>query len=287
MGARILVVDDNPPSVELIRYLLSKAGHELLDAEDGRDGIVAARRERPDLILMDVRMPNQEGFETIQILKGDGDLSSIPCVAVTAFAMVGDKEKMLANGFDGYMAKPIAPASFVEEVDAYLPVELRSPPSARPATPAARRAGAATATQTRPPAQLRRVVAPHGIRAAILVVDDRADNLEFLRVVLSAAGHHPVFATSARAAFTLAQETPPDLVLSDVDMPDGSGYELMEWMRSDPTLRDVPVVLISSVVWAERGRALAHGAAGFIERPIGPEGLLAELEVVLVSSRGR
>jgi two-component system cell cycle response regulator len=287
MCARVLVVDDNPPSVALIRYLLSHAGHELFDAGDGRDGVVAARRERPDLILMDVQMPDQDGFETIRILKGAKDLSDVPCVAVTAFAMVGDKEKMLANGFDGYLAKPIAPTTFVEEVEAYLPVELRRAASVKSANPGARRTGVASATQSRPPTSWRRVATPYGIRAAILVVDDKADNLEFLRVVLSAAGHHPIMASSARAALTLAQESTPDLVLTDVDMPDGTGYELMELLKADPRLRDVPVVLISSVVWAERGRALAHGAAGFIERPIGPEGLLRELEVVLVASRRR
>ena len=117
--ARILVVEDNPANLELITYLLEAFGHSAVPALDGENGLEAARREAPDLIICDMQMPRMDGYEMARCLKADPKLRAIPIVAVTAFAMVGDRDKVLAAGFDGYIAKPITPETFVEEVNAF------------------------------------------------------------------------------------------------------------------------------------------------------------------------
>jgi len=123
--ARILIVEDNPGNRELMEYLLRAAGHEVATAENGDTGLLRAARERPDLILLDIEMPVADGHETVEALKRDSELRRIPTIAVTAFAMVGDREQMLREGFDGYLTKPIDPERFVAQVSEYLPVELR------------------------------------------------------------------------------------------------------------------------------------------------------------------
>lgn len=126
--ARILIIEDNVASLELIRYLLEAFGHTVLTAVDGQEGLEAVRREAPDLILCDVRLPRMDGFEVARRLKGHPTLCTIPLVAVTAYAMVGDRDMMLKAGFDGYIPKPITPETFVKEVEGFLrPDRLRKP----------------------------------------------------------------------------------------------------------------------------------------------------------------
>lgn len=120
MGARILIVEDNPQNLELMRYLLAAFGHEVLAAGDGVEASDLLQRERPDLILCDIQMPRMDGYELLAWIRARAAFNGIPVVAVTAFAMVGDREKILGAGFDGYLSKPIAPETFVGEAAAFL-----------------------------------------------------------------------------------------------------------------------------------------------------------------------
>lgn len=118
--ARILIIEDNAANLDLMHYLLTAFGHEPLAATDGLAGLEAAARERPDLILCDLQLPGLDGFEVARRLKADPLLGRVPLVAVTAYAMVGDRERILAAGFDGYLPKPIAPETFGQQVAVFL-----------------------------------------------------------------------------------------------------------------------------------------------------------------------
>jgi two-component system, cell cycle response regulator len=122
--ARVLVVEDQKENLDLMAYLLRAFGHEVLTAADGAEGLEAARRERPDLMVIDIQMPVMDGLELVAAVKGDAALAPIPAVGVTAFAMVGDRDRILAAGFDGYLSKPIDATSFVADLEVFLP---RSP----------------------------------------------------------------------------------------------------------------------------------------------------------------
>ncbi len=126
MPARILIIEDKQANLDLMSYLLRAFGHTLLTVADGEAGLESARREGPDLIICDVQLPGTDGYGVARQLKSEAALRAIPLVAVTALAMVGDREKLLTSGFDGYLAKPIAPESFVQQIDTYLPPGLRS-----------------------------------------------------------------------------------------------------------------------------------------------------------------
>jgi len=101
---RVLVIEDNPASLDLMIYLLKAFGHTPLSSRDGLEGIETAKRERPDLILCDIQLPGADGIEVCRQLKKDPAVRDIPIVAVTAYAMVGDRDKLLSEGFNGYLS---------------------------------------------------------------------------------------------------------------------------------------------------------------------------------------
>ncbi|GIJ48266.1 response regulator [Virgisporangium aliadipatigenens] len=121
MGAEILVVEDNPHSLELMAYLLTANGHHVHGAATGKQALELAGREQIDLVLLDLQLPDLDGYQVMWQLRGLTLPDRVKIVAVTAVAMVGDRERTLAAGFDHYMAKPINPRTFAQEISAWLP----------------------------------------------------------------------------------------------------------------------------------------------------------------------
>jgi two-component system cell cycle response regulator DivK len=119
-GALILIVEDNPRDLKLVREVLQANGFRTLEAETGEAGIELARERGPALVLMDIQLPKMNGREAAKILKADTKTQHIPIVALTASAMKGDREALLAEGFDGYIAKPINIKEISEIVRSYL-----------------------------------------------------------------------------------------------------------------------------------------------------------------------
>lgn len=118
--ATILIVEDNLSNMRLVALLLEKAGHRVLQALTAAAGVDLARRAGPDLILMDVQLPGMDGLAATRLLKSDPATRGIKVIALTAFAMKGDEERMLSAGCDGYIAKPIQYKDFLVQVEAQL-----------------------------------------------------------------------------------------------------------------------------------------------------------------------
>ncbi|MEK6743295.1 MAG: response regulator [Nitrospirota bacterium] len=119
MSKKILVVEDNGKNRMLIKDILLYHGYEVIEAENGKIGVELAKQHLPDLILMDIQMPVMDGFTAIVLLKNDPDTKSIRMIALTSFAMKGDKEKIMRAGFDDYIAKPIDTRKLPEIVKKY------------------------------------------------------------------------------------------------------------------------------------------------------------------------
>ncbi len=251
-------------NLQLMVYLLTAFGHEALEAHDGAEGVERASREKPDLILLDIHMPRMDGYEVARHLKEKPECMRIPIVAVTALAMVGDREKILASGFSGYIAKPLDPEAFPMQVQGYL--------------------GAAHPASARPPVQSQQEGLPSRTPrkkfAVVLFVDNMQTNIDLVRSTLEPSGYEVVAALSAREGLDLAQRTRPDLIVSDVHMPHQDGYDFMRMVQADPELSKIPFVFLSSSVWStqEQQRALVQGAKKFISRPIEPQTLLEQLK---------
>lgn len=121
MSATILIIEDNEQNLYMLRFLLERHGFTVVDARDGLAGIATAAKLRPDLILLDLQLPEMDGYSVATRLRSYPQLATTPVVAVTSYAMVGDRERVLAAGANGYIEKPIDPERFVEQIRAFLP----------------------------------------------------------------------------------------------------------------------------------------------------------------------
>ena len=123
MGKTILIVEDEPKNMNLLRDLLQRFGYEILEASDGEQGVKSAGEKMPDLILMDIMMPKMDGLEATRIIKADIKTKHIPVIALTSYAMKGDREKTIEAGCDGYIAKPIDIKEVLKTIETYLTVK--------------------------------------------------------------------------------------------------------------------------------------------------------------------
>jgi two-component system cell cycle response regulator DivK len=119
-GRRVLVVEDNERNLKLVRDVLEHAGFQVEAAGSGEQGVALARERVPDLVLMDLQLPTMDGAEALRLLREDPRTREVPVVAVTAFAMKGDRERALRAGFDGYLAKPISVRALPEQVRGFM-----------------------------------------------------------------------------------------------------------------------------------------------------------------------
>jgi two-component system, cell cycle response regulator DivK len=121
MNKRLLIIEDNEQNLYLMRFLLEKSGYTVIGAEDGKRGIETALSCNPLAILLDIQLPEMDGYAVAAELKRHPELDAVPIIAVTSYAMVGDRETIMAAGATGYIEKPINPETFVSEIMHYLP----------------------------------------------------------------------------------------------------------------------------------------------------------------------
>ena len=267
---KILVVEDSPDIRLLVRMLLEAAGHDVLTASDGRSGVETARKERPDLVLMDLSLPILSGWEATRAIKDDPDISSIPVVAVTAHAMHGDRERALAAGCDGFIAKPIDEETFEPLVRSYARPRIEEAPRLEPAAPPTPREVSTDA-------------------ARILVVDDHEEVAELIKLDLESEGHEVLVANNPDEALRAAAGV-LDLAIVDVMLNAASGYDLAADLvsRSDEYL---PILLVTAGE-IDRDKGYAAGADDFIAKPLDAHELVARARSLIrvgraIRSQGR
>lgn len=120
MKRTVLIIEDNEQNLYLIRFLMEQSGFNIVEARSGPEGITAATKVQPDLILLDIQLPLMDGYSVARALRQNRSLDEVPIVAVTSYAMVGDRERTLEAGCNGYIEKPIDPDTFRNEVEKYL-----------------------------------------------------------------------------------------------------------------------------------------------------------------------
>ena len=120
MSKRILVVEDQADNRRILRDLLTGAGYEIIQAENGEEALAAAARDRPDLILMDIQLPLLDGYEATRRIKADPELRAIPIIVITSYALSGDESKARAAGCDAYVSKPYSPRALLAKTREYV-----------------------------------------------------------------------------------------------------------------------------------------------------------------------
>jgi len=233
MAARILVVEDTPHTLRLITLLLQAHGHTVTPVSYGEDAIETCTRQPLDLIIMDIQLVGGiDGFQTLRKIRAIPGLDDVPVLAVTAFAMAGDREQALAAGFAGYITKPINPYTFASDIDGYLPLSRCGTPR-----------GSTPPEGVEPEAPTAPIRVDCG---RILVVDDRPTNIDVLRTILQTHGYLVTGAVSIDEALACAHMIRPDLVLSDIHGGGDSSLDLHRRFRDDPALADTPVVFVAT-----------------------------------------
>jgi CheY-like chemotaxis protein len=118
---KILIIEDNEQNMYMLSFLLRSENYVVIQAFSGKDGIIEAQNNRPDIILLDIQLPEMDGYEVAEKLREIEELKETPIIAVTSYAMPGDKEKVMAAGATGYIEKPINPDTFISQMNSFLP----------------------------------------------------------------------------------------------------------------------------------------------------------------------
>ncbi|PWU19818.1 MAG: hypothetical protein C5B50_05160 [Verrucomicrobia bacterium] len=245
MKKKILLIEDNAQNRVLATLLLEEAGLEVIHAVSGTEGLSKARECAPDLILLDIQLPDMDGYALLTQLKEEPGLARVPIVAVTSYAMAGERKRALDSGCAGYIEKPIEPARFAKQVVAFLQ--------------------------------------SHRARMRILVVEDRAENAIVLRENLESAGYDVVQASNGTEALNSLEHARFGLVITDILMPEMDGYQLTRTLKTDERFKDIPVLIYTATYTDPKDKsfALSLGAADFIIKPAETELFLNRIRQVL------
>jgi len=278
--ARILVIEDNKANMKLASLLLRNAGHSVLCAVDAETGLLQARSELPDLILMDIQLPGMDGLAATALLKRDPVTSAIPVIALTAMAMKADQERSQIAGCDGYMAKPLRYQELYANIDALLARSTPLAPGQSDASPTrsleeqqADEREAALKTQLRDEA-----LREHRL---ILVAEDSELNQKLILQQLALLGHVADVVANGRLALERWQEGSYALLLSDLHMPVMDGYNLTAAIRSlEESPRRIPIIaLTAGDVSGEAEHCRRVGMDDYLTKPL----QLAELKAALLN----
>jgi two-component system cell cycle response regulator len=267
---KILIIEDNKDNLQLMVYLLTKNGYSVMTAMDGQKGIECAKKDLPDLILCDIQMPILDGFQVLKALQKDEKLKTTPIIAVTAYAMVGDREKILAAGFNAYIPKPIDPDLFVKEIEQQLPKNLRSEEKIE----------VAPTLQT--PQKKQNIM-----RGMALVIDDNFENRELSKNLLESIGFQVKTASNTQKGFEILQTEKPALILSDFHMPDMTGLDFLKLIRKNSEWKTLPFVMVSSTIPTKQQIEEIEqlNSKGFIARPIDPAEFLKIINQIYFEKR--
>ncbi|HEY6337515.1 MAG TPA: response regulator [Candidatus Sulfotelmatobacter sp.] len=262
--ARILLIEDNRDHLELMAYLLRAHGDTPLSAGSAECGFSMLRCcQEIDLIVCDINLGNANGLDLIRAVRKAGVFPGIPIIAVTAGSS-GQALEAFEAGVNRYILKPIEPETFAAEIALCLAGGGRSNPASapkpQPPSPA-----------VEPPAN-----PPH---ATILAVDDRSTNLDLIAALLKPLGYCVLVAHGVAEALSIARRVDPDLVLTDVHMGDGSGFELIRAMQQDASLQHIPW-LVTSATYLKldaRAEAICLDDSKFILQPWEPSAFIAKI----------
>ena len=258
----VLVIEDNEKNMKLVRLLLQMGGYRTLESENAETGIEIARQDHPDLILMDIQLPGMDGLQATALIKKDPQLADIPVVALTSYAMDGDKARCLEAGCDGYITKPIDTGSFQDVIETYS------------------RPGSAEDAATLPERRHNTV--------RILIVDDDPKNVKLMCSMMARDGYELTTAGDGSEALARVQENPPDLILLDVMMPRMNGYEVTRHLKAGAETKAIPIILVTALDSpSDRTKGLEAGADEFLTKPVNPAEIEARVQSMLNLKRYR
>jgi len=255
-GKTVLVVEDNPLNMKLVKNILQLGNYRVLEAANAESGLDHIRKQVPDLVLMDIQLPGMDGFTATRIIKEELGLKELPVIALTAYAMQGDEQKVIAAGCDGYISKPLDTRTFLETIGRYTGILSDE-----------NQTGSGNVTTH---------------RNRILIVDDVPANVKLLAAKLPSDIYEIVKAYSGQEAIEKVNTVFPDLILLDIMMPVMDGYEVIRQLKHNPLTRNIPIILVTALDSIEdKSRGLETGADEFLTKPVNTPELLARVKSLL------
>jgi DNA-binding response OmpR family regulator len=274
---KILLVEDNEMNQDMLTRRLLRRGYEVVCAMDGQTGVSMASSEQPDLILMDMSLPIMDGWAATRVLKADPKTRSIPIIALTAHAMVGDRQKSMDAGCDDYDTKPVELARLLSKVETLLASsKIETKVEDRSIVEADSEVIAVSQKVISLPNIVRSI---DPTAATILIIDDIETNRDMLGRRLERAGYTVILAEGGRQGIELIDRQPIDLVLLDIMMPDFNGIETLKSIRTKYSMAQLPVIMATAKDRSEDMlQAFDLGANDYVTKPIDLPIVLARIQ---------
>jgi two-component system cell cycle response regulator len=264
----ILVIEDNAYNMKLVRSLLQIGGYEIIEAHTAEAGLELARQYSPDLILMDIQLPGMDGLSATRQIQTDPKLKKIPVLALTAYAMKGDEQKVLDAGCVGYVSKPLDTRAFLPTLLTLLPT---TPDRRNPTIP-----------ESQPEPVSMDIHQDIFYANRILIVDDDPLNVKLLKAKLSEQTFITIEAFNGRECLDKAKSENPDLILLDLMMPGLDGFQVTRRLKKDPITRDIPIIHVTALnSCKDKVMAMDAGADEFLNKPIHTVELLTRIRSLL------
>jgi two-component system, cell cycle response regulator len=248
----VLVIEDNELNMKLVLALLQIGNCRALEASDAGTGIALAIEHLPDLILMDIQLPDMDGLSATRQIKGNPRTSAIPIIALTGFAMAEDEQKALDAGCEGYMSKPINTKTFLQTIEDFM--------------------------QKKDPAPERK---KNSATPVILIVDDDPLNVKLIDALLS-SDYQTFKAYDGLEALEKAHKIMPDLILLDIMMPNLDGYGVTRQLKANALTRHIPIIMITALDGVDdKAKGIEAGADEFLNKPVNQTELKARVKSLL------
>ena len=297
----ILVVEDSQTSRKVISMLLGRKGYTIVEAKNGSEALQRSEEIVPDLVLLDVMLPDMTGYEVLSRLRQRGGLAEVPVIMLTGKNKPSDRLKGLFHGSNEYLTKPFDPAKLLAVIEKYLEQTAAVPATApastkniEPAVPASAKPAAAAVVEAPPsskkielaaPVQVVQPVAvageikPGNTDKMVLVVEDSPTSRKVISMVLAKRGYTIEEASTGGAALRKIAAVLPDLILLDAMLPDMTGYDILHRLKNDQRLKEVPVVMLTAKNNpVDRQKGLKGGSVAYLTKPFDPEKLLAVID---------
>lgn len=254
---KILIVEDSPTQAELLKYLLEKHGYHISTAHNGMEALDLIKEQKPMIVISDIIMPEMDGYQLCEHIKKDENLRDIIVILLTILSDPGDVLKGLECGADDFMIKPYLEDTIIRHIEQTIFLKRNT-------------------------AELKK----NDIE--IMVVEDSPTQAEALKMLFYGNGYKVIMAENGKVALDLARKHVPDLILSDILMPEMDGYELCSAIKNDKALKEIPVMLLSELSKKEKiDRGYDAGADGYITKPYGDDYLLNKINILLKTSQNK
>ncbi len=252
----VLVIEDNELNMKLVKSLLDLGGYQAVGFPNAEEGIDHIRTQKPDLVLMDVQLPGMNGLEATRFIKEELEMKDVPIVALSSYAMQGDKEKGLEAGCDVYITKPIDTRNFLQTIGKLFDHGRKE--------------------------DISRLKKNDRHEPRILIVDDDPQNVKVMKGKLANEGYGLLEAYSGKEALEKVNDSIPDLILLDIMMPGIDGYEVVKRLKKDPNTQNIPVILVTALDGQDdKVKGLEAGADEFLTKPVNTAELLARIKSML------